>query len=182
MSSATASSSPRTSASSTSSWPSTSWRWTSLQPCALLAWDHLLSGMVMTSWSRRHALQAPAFPLAHSSPHPIPFVASQGVVEAFDAHGALGADPLGLPRRPTLFGEEDLRVEVSTSRSVLPWNEMVHYDSPPELHSCNSGPPRTRNASPRADFFGLGSLGSSPREIVAVSPPTCKPRRALFPQ
>src|SRR2546426_1368888 len=157
MSSASASSWPRTSASSTSSWPSTSWRSTSLLPCALLAWDHLLSGLVMTSASRRHALQAPALPLAHSSPHPIAFVASEGVVEALDANGALGADPFGLARGSALLGKEDLRVEVSASRSVLPWNEMVHASSPPKLHCCNSEPLRTRNASPGPNFFRPGS-------------------------
>src|SRR5438093_6950726 len=161
MSPASASSWPRTSALSTSSSPSTSLRSTSLLPCALLAWTHLLSGLVMTSSSRRHALEAPALPLAHSTPHPIAFVASEGVVEAFDANGALGADPFGLARRPPLLREEDLWVEVSASRSVLPRNEMVHGTSPPKLHSCNSGPPRPRNASPGRKFFRPGALASS---------------------
>src|SRR5436190_1003636 len=47
---------------------------------------------------RRHPLQASAFPFAHSAPHPIAFIPAQRVVEAFDANGALRADPLRLPR------------------------------------------------------------------------------------
>jgi hypothetical protein len=144
-----------------------------------LCWHGLTSSQ---DWSRRHALQASTFPLAHSSPYPIAFVPSQGIVEAFDANGALRAYPFGLARRPSLFGEEDLWVEVSASRSVLPWNEMVHSGSPPKLHSCNSGPLRTRNASPGPNFFRSGSFSSSPPEIVVASPATCKPRRALFRQ
>jgi hypothetical protein len=48
--------------------------------------------------SGRHALQASPFPFAHPAPHPVALVASEGVVQAFDANGAISADPLGLPR------------------------------------------------------------------------------------
>jgi hypothetical protein len=48
--------------------------------------------------SGRHALQASSFPFAHPSPHPVALIASEGVVQAFDANGAVSADPLGLPR------------------------------------------------------------------------------------
>src|SRR5207247_3855788 len=127
------------------------------------------------SGSRRQALQASTFAFAHPAPHPIAFVPSQRVVEALHADGALGADPFRLAGRAALLGEEDLGVVVSASRAVLPWNEMVHGLSP-ELHSCNSGPYRTRNASRRCQFLGNLSLAPSLRGIVARGSCTCKPR------
>jgi hypothetical protein len=48
--------------------------------------------------SGRHALQASPFPFAHRSPHPVPLIAAQGVVQAFDANGTVSADPFRLPR------------------------------------------------------------------------------------
>jgi hypothetical protein len=120
-----------------------------------LAVDFLAAGMFTSSrtGSRSHALQAPALPFAHPSPHPIPLVAAKGVVQALDADGAIGADPLGLPGRPTLLGEEDLGVVISATGPVLPWNEMMHGLSP-KLHLCNSGPDRAKIASPAAGLSG----------------------------
>jgi hypothetical protein len=99
--------------------------------------------------SRSHALEPAPLPLAHAAPHAVSLVAAQGVVQALDADGALGADALGLPRRPPLLGKEDLGVVISAPGSVLPWNEMMH-GLPPKLHSCNSGPTHVKNASPFA--------------------------------
>jgi hypothetical protein len=76
--------------------------------------------------SGRHALQASPFPLAHASPHAVPLVATQRVVEALDANRALGADALRLARRSALLGEENLRVELPASRPLLPRDEVVH--------------------------------------------------------
>jgi hypothetical protein len=76
--------------------------------------------------SGRHALQASPLPLAHAPPHAVPLVATQRVVEALDANRALGADALRLARRSALLGEEDLRVELPASRSLLPRDEVVH--------------------------------------------------------
>jgi len=50
------------------------------------------------SSSGRHALQASAFSFAHASPHPVPLVATKGVVQTFDTNGAVGTDPFRLPR------------------------------------------------------------------------------------
>jgi hypothetical protein len=47
---------------------------------------------------RRHPLQASTFPLAHTAPHPVPLIATQRVVQTFDANGTLRADTLRLPR------------------------------------------------------------------------------------
>jgi hypothetical protein len=76
--------------------------------------------------SGRHALQASPFPFAHASPHAVPLVATQRVVEALDANRALGADALRLARRSALLGEENLRVELPASRPLLPRDEVVH--------------------------------------------------------
>jgi hypothetical protein len=46
----------------------------------------------------RHPLEASALPFAHAPPHAVAFITAEGVVQALDAHGALTADPLGLPR------------------------------------------------------------------------------------
>src|SRR5581483_3053637 len=48
--------------------------------------------------SGRHAFQASPFPFAHPTPHAVPLISAEGVVEALDAHGAVRADPLRLPR------------------------------------------------------------------------------------
>jgi hypothetical protein len=50
------------------------------------------------SVSGRHAFQASPFSFAHPSPHPVPLIATKGVVEALDANRTIGADPLRLPR------------------------------------------------------------------------------------
>jgi hypothetical protein len=47
---------------------------------------------------RRHALQAPPFPFAHTAPHAVSLITTERVVEALDPNGTLAADPLGLPR------------------------------------------------------------------------------------
>jgi hypothetical protein len=83
--------------------------------------------------SGRHALQASPFPFAHASPHAVPLVATQRVVEALDADRALGADALRLARRSALLGEEDLRVELPASRPLLPRDEVVHAARSPFL-------------------------------------------------
>ena len=116
--------------------------------------------------SRRHALEAPALPLAHATPHPVPLVAAQGVVQALDANRAVGADPLGLSRRPSLFGEEDLRIVIATPRAVLPWDEMVHALSP-ELHRCDSGSYTAGSASPQPQLFSFSWRSGSSVLIVA---------------
>jgi hypothetical protein len=103
----------------------------------LLAVDFLAGMFTSSRSSRRHALQAPTFPFAHPAPHAVPLVAAQGVVQAFDPNGALGADALGLAGRPSLLGEEDLRVVVSTSGTFLPRDEVMHRASP-ESHACDS--------------------------------------------
>jgi hypothetical protein len=122
-----------------------------------LALDFFLAaGMVTSSpsslCSGGHALQSPAFPFAHATPHPIPLVATQGVIQALDANRTVGADPLGLSRRPALLGKKDLRVVVPATCAVLPWNEVVH-GQPPELHCCNSDGNGPGNASPKAELF-----------------------------
>jgi hypothetical protein len=105
--------------------------------------------------SGRHALQASPFSLAHASPHAVPLVATQRVVEALDANRALGADTLRLARRSALLGEEDLRVELPASRPLLPRDEVVHAARSPlvELHSCNSGADAPRLSSPHDELF-----------------------------
>src|ERR671919_2768741 len=80
--------------------------------------------------SGRHALQASSLSLAHASPHAVPLVAAQRVVEALDPDRALGADALRLARRSTLLGEEDLRVELPAPRPLLPWDVVVHPPPP----------------------------------------------------
>jgi hypothetical protein len=66
----------------------------------LFAVDLFFAGDIVTPFrcSGRHTLEASPFPLAHPSPHPVPLVAAQGVVEALDTNGTVSADPLGLPR------------------------------------------------------------------------------------
>src|SRR5918996_135648 len=85
--------------------------------------------------SGRHALQASSLSLAHASPHAVPLVAAQRVVEALDPDRALGADALRLARRSTLLGEEDLRVELPASRPLLPWDVVVHPPLPPSNYT-----------------------------------------------
>jgi hypothetical protein len=55
-------------------------------------------GHPLSSVSGRHAFQASPFSFAHPSPHPVPLIATKGVVEALDANRTIGADPLRLPR------------------------------------------------------------------------------------
>jgi hypothetical protein len=50
------------------------------------------------SISGRHAFQASPFPFAHPTPHAVPLIATECVVQALDANGTLATDPLGLPR------------------------------------------------------------------------------------
>src|SRR5207247_2605829 len=104
---------------------------------------------------------------------------TQGVVQTFDPHGALGADPFGLPGRATLLGEEDLRVVLPAPRAFLPWNEVVHRPSP-ELHSCNSEREALRLASPSEAFFWRRSPRHFPPhiQIVACRRPVRKDLRA----
>jgi hypothetical protein len=66
----------------------------------LFAVDLFFAGDIVTPFrcSGRHTLEASPFPLAHPSPHPVPLVAAQGVVETLDTNGTVSADPLGLPR------------------------------------------------------------------------------------
>ena len=67
----------------------------------LFAVDFFLAGDIghpLSIDSGRHALQASPFPFAHAPPDPVAFIAPEGVVQAFDANGAVSADPLGLPR------------------------------------------------------------------------------------
>jgi hypothetical protein len=46
---------------------------------------------------RRHPLEAPPLPFAHSAPDAVPLVTTERVVEALDPNGTLRADALGLP-------------------------------------------------------------------------------------
>jgi hypothetical protein len=78
------------------------------------------------TWSGRHALQASPLSFAHASPHAVPLVATQRVVEALDPNLALGAYALRLARGTSLLGEEDLRVELPASRPLLPGDVVVH--------------------------------------------------------
>ena len=87
---------------------------------------------------RRHPFEAPPFPFAHPAPHAVPLIAAKRVVEALDPNGALRADAFGLPGRSPLFGEEDLRVVVSTPRPFLPWDVVMHAALPPKSHPCDS--------------------------------------------
>jgi hypothetical protein len=125
--------------------------------------DFLAAGIFTSSRSnqrsRGHPLQPPALPLAHPTPHPVSLVAAKGVVQALDSNGTLRTDALGLSRRPTLLGEEDLRVVIPTAGSVLPWDEVVH-SLPRELHLCNSLARRGQLAS-RPTNFASSSEGRS---------------------
>jgi hypothetical protein len=105
--------------------------------------------------SGRHALQASSFPLAHASPHAVPLVATQRVVEALDPNRALGADTLRLARRSSLLREENLRVEVPASPFLLPRDVVVHVarSRSLELHSCNSGAGAPCLSRPNDELF-----------------------------
>jgi hypothetical protein len=81
--------------------------------------------------SGRHPLQASSLSLAHASPHAVPLIATQRVVEALDPDVALRADALRFARRSALLGEEDLRVELPASRPLLPRDVVVHPSPPP---------------------------------------------------
>ena len=81
--------------------------------------------------SRRHPFEASPFPFAHATPHAVPLIATERVVEAFDPNGTLSADPFGLPRRSPLLGEEDLRVVVPAPGPFLPWDVVMHAALPP---------------------------------------------------
>jgi hypothetical protein len=133
-----------------------------------LAVDFLAAGM-FTSFqrSRRHALQASSFPFAHAAPHAVALVPAQGVVQALDPNGALGADPLRLSRGSALLGEEDLGIELAAAGPVLPWNEVMHRRFLPELHPCNSGPRRRQKASPNRGGRARTSPPASSPCIVA---------------
>jgi hypothetical protein len=97
-------------------------------PVVRLRVDFLRAVAMVTSLPRsgRHALQASSFPLAHAPPHAVTLVASQRVVEAFDPDRALRADAFRFARRSSLLGEENLRVELPASRSLLPRDVVVH--------------------------------------------------------
>src|SRR4029450_12455126 len=103
----------------TSSWPQSAWRSNASSP-----WEPSLTPF--PSLSGRHALQASPFPLAHPAPHAVALVASERVVQALDANGTVGADPLCLSRGASLLGEEDLRVVFATASPLLPWDVVMH--------------------------------------------------------
>jgi hypothetical protein len=128
-----------------------------------LAVDFFAAGMFtpFREDSGRHPLQASAFPFAHTAPDAVALVAAQGVVQALDADGTVGTDPLRLPGRPSLLGEEDLGVVVPAASPLLPRNEMVHGSSP-ELHCCNSARRAPRIANRTEDFFPAPPFRSSP--------------------
>ena len=95
--------------------------------------DFFAAGM-LTSFpsSGRHPLQASPFPLAHPAPHAVALVAPQGVVQALDPNGTVRADALGFAGGAAFLGEEDLRVVLPASRSLLPRDEVVHRPLPSE--------------------------------------------------
>jgi hypothetical protein len=105
--------------------------------------------------SGRHALQASPLPLAHASPHAVPLVSAQRVVEALDPDRALRADALRLARRSAFLGEENFRVELPASRPLLPRDVVVHATGSParELQSCNSEAGAPRLSSPNDELF-----------------------------
>jgi hypothetical protein len=147
-----------------------------------LAVDFLATGMdspPSRSSSGRHTLQASPFPLAHPAPYAVPLVATQGVVEALDADGTLGADALRLAGGTSLLGEEDLRVEVSTARPVLPRYEMMHGLSP-KLHSCNSEGEPTQMASPISLHFCRRPDSSYQQESLRTLPRNTRGESQFF--
>ena len=124
------------------------------------------------SLSGRHPFQASPFPFAHPSPHSVPLVAAQRVVQALDPNGAVRADPFGLSRGATLLGEEDLRVVVPAPCPLLPRDEVMHRDPlPSESHVCNS---EGSGGGLARVIFAKPLLPSSLGKILAVCARGCK--------
>src|SRR4051794_4621724 len=66
------------------------------------------------------ATQPAPLTLGEAAPDPEPLVVLKRVLEALGLYLTAGADALGLPGRPALFGKEGLRVGLGAQRLLLP--------------------------------------------------------------